>query len=303
MKKFFKHIWAVFALTNLVSQAQVSTQPSELEPGLPAKLIIDLNQLDRSKGYIQNLIDDADAGLDLYIWTWNPREFPASHPKANGSWDASNDALKMTKEAERVYSFTFEPSIVDWYETDANTVYKKNLSFLVKPKNGGGFGNPDRKTDDITININPPFFERDPFFGFPLQFKQDDLFVLTYDRSKEDEVLKTDLVNASADEIFIIAKCVFTDNSEFFAKSIPGRPTNGFTISGNPQDYPDLRFRHKGNNIFKKMIIPAEFFETTTGGRNEGKTISTMEFIVISIPFVGGTSRSAYQVDIDMKCP
>jgi len=301
MKKIIKNLSMLLALVGLNATAQITTQPSEPEPGLPLKVIVDLNQLDNSKDYIQNLIDDADAGLDLYIWTWNPREHGPAHPLNNGSWDASNEALKMTKEAERVYSFTFGPTIVDWYETDANEVYKNDVSFLVKPKDGGGFGNPDRKTDDITLAIDPPFFERNPFFGFPLQLNANDMFVLTYDRAKED-ASKTEMKNAPTDNIYIIARCVFSDETSFFAKSIEGRPTNGFTISNNAQDYPDLKMRYAGNDIFKKLIIPSEFFETTPGGRNEGKTIITMDFIVIALPFSGGDTRSNFTVEIDFRC-
>ena len=161
-------ICAVIAMTFGV-KAQVTTIPDKIDPNDSLVLIVDLNQLDASVEHIQNLVDDATAGMGVYIWTWNPFNFPSGHPKANGTgsqeWKSSNDTMQMTDMGNLVYKYVFKPTLAEWYETDAATCYSRGFSFLVKPKDGGGYGDPDRKSDDINIAIDPPATERDPAFG------------------------------------------------------------------------------------------------------------------------------------------
>jgi len=148
---------ALLLSTALHAQNAITTIPTFVDPEDSLTVIVDLNLLDATPVHVQNLIADAQAGLDLYIWTWNPREHLAGHPYVNGTgaqpWKNSNNALKMTALGNLVYSYTFTPDLLSWYATDTATAYDNGLSFLVKPKDGGGYGAPDRKSDDINIPI------------------------------------------------------------------------------------------------------------------------------------------------------
>jgi hypothetical protein len=151
---------SIIMLGALVSKAQspgVSIEPAAYsDPSTELKIIVNLNELaDQSSVYVQNLIADADANLSIYFWTWKPYEFPPGSPKENGigaqAWKNSNELLVMTKESDRVYSFTLTPTA--FYEVSPATVYMDDIHFLVKPKDGGGFGAPDRKSPDLSIDI------------------------------------------------------------------------------------------------------------------------------------------------------
>lgn len=169
--------------------AQVTTIPEKIDPNDSLVLIVDLKQMDASIESVQNLVDDATAGLGVFIWTWNPWEFPAGHPKVNGTgsqaWKSSNDTLEMTDMGNLVYKYVFKPTLAEWYETDAATCYARGMSFLVKPKDGGGYGDPDRKSEDINIAIDPPATERAPFWAFPAFPTADDIITVTYESARD----------------------------------------------------------------------------------------------------------------------
>ncbi|MBI1316462.1 1,4-alpha-glucan-branching protein [bacterium] len=152
---------ALFSLAlPLAAQTVVSTIPTFIDPQDSLTIVVDLKEMDTTPVHVQNLLADAQAGLDLYIWTWNPREHIAGHPYVNGTgaqpWKNSNNALKMTSLGNLVYSYTFTPTLLSWYATDTATAYDNGLSFLVKPKDGGGYGAPDRKSDDLHLPIPRP---------------------------------------------------------------------------------------------------------------------------------------------------
>ncbi len=61
-------ICAVIAMT-LGVNAQVTTVPEKIDPNDSLVLIVDLKQLDASVEHIQNLVDDATAGMGVSMWT------------------------------------------------------------------------------------------------------------------------------------------------------------------------------------------------------------------------------------------
>ena len=87
-------------LSQLRSQQIVQTTPTFIDPQDSLVVVVDLNQMDSSSVHVQNLKSDARAGMDIYIWTWNPNEHQAGHPLVNGigsqAWKNSNDSLRMT---------------------------------------------------------------------------------------------------------------------------------------------------------------------------------------------------------------
>jgi len=267
--------------------AQVSTDPPEYQdPTTELKIIVDLSKLDASLDHTQNLLDPAAAGEDMYIWTWSPAEHPAGHPLVNGvgtaPWKESNDTLRMTKEAENIYSYTMTPT--EFYEVDAQTVFANDIKFLVKPKDGGGYGDPDIKSEDLTILVDPPVTTRNPAFLFPGSFKDDDLVMLYYD-NKLEEV--EGMQNLATDDVWFFAEATLSDSS------VVKIANNAFTV-GN---YPELQMTSYGDGVYKTYMVPRKFFSVA-----EGKTVTKITIYVMRRVFTGAGSRTSYDIIAELSC-
>ncbi len=264
----------------------VTSEPAEYnDPSQQVKLIVNLDQLDQTLDHVINLMADADAGLDLFIWTWKPFEFPAGSPKANGlggaPWKNSNDTLKMTKEADHIYSFTMVPT--EFYEVDAATVYAEDIHFLVKPKDGGGYGDPDRKSTDLTFEVNPPNLVRPVVYGFPSAAIQDDIFRIVYDNTRE---TKTSMQNIAPGNCYIYLEVTLTDGTII-------KPSTFFQVGNNP----DLEMTDLGGGSFEKAFIPELFF-----GLAPGQKIDILKGVVMKKVFLSGDDRVDLDFTIDMAC-
>lgn len=267
--------------------AQVTTEPAEFTPNDELKVIVDISLLDQSLAHVQELVAAADAGEDLYIWTWSPAEHPAGHPLVNGlgaqAWKNSNDSLVMTKEAPNVYSFTFSPSIVDWYEVDAATAYANDLKFLVKPKDGGGYGDPDRKSPDLEVKIDPPSTVKPPVFAFPQKPAEDDVVVVTYENLREEKV---SMQNLADDDCYVYAECV--------ANGVTYNIASFFNVGNTPK----LQMEAVAEGTFRKIIIPRLFFDNVPAG----DTITSMKFVVMRKVFTSGQDRVDDDLLVNLEC-
>ncbi|MFN3951484.1 MAG: hypothetical protein ACK4KT_03660 [Thermaurantimonas sp.] len=293
MKKIFL-ILAAFGMASLQINAQaVTSEPLEIDPSKPVKLIVNLANLDQNLDFVQNLIQDANDGKDIYIWTWKPREHPTGHPLVNGTgsqpWKNSNDALKMTKESNLVYSFTFLPSLKDWYEVDAATVYKEDVHFLVKPKDGGGYGEPDRKSPDLVLKVDPPATVRPPAFFFPSKPQTDDIVAIIYDNARED---KPSMANLDPDSAYLAVSVV--DSAGI---------TYNLSTAFNAGDNPNMKLRYKGNGMFRNVIIPREFIEQNRPSNLPADAvIRKMKIVIVKKRFLTGLDRSNYEIEINFDC-
>lgn len=287
MKKFALNITA-FAFA-FAASAQVTSVPSEnIDPSDSVKIIVNLDELDVTQTHVQNLIADADAGLDVYIWTWKPAEHAAGHPLVNGlggaPWKNSNPALVMKKEANHIYSYTMLP--IDWYEVDAATVYKEDIHFLIKPQDGGGYGDPDRKSGDLVLKIDPPATERDPVYAFPAKLAEDDLVTIVYDNWRE---TKPSMKNLDADSAYIHAECKLLDGS------VIKYPTNYFL---NPADFPNAKMELVDDGVFNFIFVPEEYFNLDAGDE-----IDEIKIVIRKPVFTGGNERVADDLIVVIKCP
>jgi len=279
----------LFLAIGLKSFAQaVTTVPAEYnDPTSELKIVVNLDQLDLSKDYVLNLIADADAGLDLFIWTWKPFEFPAGSPKANGlggaPWKNSNDILKMTREAEHIYSYTLIPT--EFYEVDAATVFQNDIHFLVKPKDGGGYGDPDRKSDDLKLEINPPNVERGTVFGFPQKIQEDDLLTITYDNTRE---TKTSMQNLNPDEVYIYLEATLKDSSVL-------KLSNFFQVGSNPELKMTESSAEEG--VYTKTFIPRYLFNL-----NEDEHLISLKAVVMKKVFQTGADRVDNDFILNLGC-
>ena len=274
-----------------MANAQVSTEPpANINPDDTLKITVDLDQLDGTQEYVQNLIADADAGLDIYVWTWLPVEHPAGHPKVNGTggapWKNSNDVLVMTKEAEHIYSWTIVPT--DFYECDAAQVYKEDIHFLIKPKDGGGYGDPDRKSDDLKVAVDPPSTSREPVFNFPSSIGEDDILTVVYENARE---TKSSMQNLDPDSAYVHAEC------KLVSGVVIKYPPNYFD---DPTTYPGTKMTlvDPEENTFNHFMVPQEYF-----GLNPGDEIDEIKIVVRKPLWAGGSERVDDDLIIIVKCP
>ena len=277
---------------SVFAMAQVSSEPADnINPEDTVKIIVNLDALDQTLDHVQNLIADADAGLDMFIWTWKPYEHPAGDSLANGlggaPWKNSNPALMMTKESEHVYSYTMVPTI--WYGVDAATCYAEDIHFLVKPKDGGGYGDPDRKSTDLVLKIDPPATDRDPVFNFPSNVAKDDILTIVYENDRE---TKASLKNLHPDSAYIHAEC------KLITGTVIKYPPNYFD---DPASYPDAKMTHIDNpdeNTFNFFMMPEQYFNL-----NAGDEIDEIKIIVRKPVWTGGNERVDKDLVVTVKCP
>lgn len=287
MKKYIKNIAFVLSLGAFSLNAQVTTEPAEdIDPEEELKIIVDISKLDATLAHVVELQTAADNGEDLYIWTWSPAEHPATHPLTNGlgaqAWKNSNDTLRMTKEEENIYSYTMTPT--EFYEVDAATVYANDIKFLVKPKDGGGYGDPDRKSEDLTIPIDPPKLERDPVYAFPAFATDNDVIIIVYENGRE---TKASMQNLAADECYFFPVLTLSDSTTMNIEP-------SFFVAGNN---PLLKMDYAGNQTFRKIIHPRTYFNIP-----DGVSITKMDVAVIRKTYASSADRAGAQIDYEMGC-
>lgn len=276
----------VLTALGLSLSAQISTVPEEnIDPADSLEIIFDPAGLDLNDQSQSLLMDEINAGGDVYLWTWKPAEHPEGHPLVNGTgsapWKNSNDALRFTKNADGTFSFKMVPTL--WYEVDATTVYNEDIHFLVKAKDGGGYGDPDVKTPDQSIAVDPPATERNPFYSFPARVMADDVVTLRYENWREE---KSTMQNLNEDDCYVYAKVYYTDGTSF-------QIANAFNVGTNPK----LKMAYIGDGNFQKRIVPTEFFNVPAT-----KTIDYLEFIIMRQSFATGADRVDEAVEVQIEC-
>ncbi len=270
MKKALKFsilsILAAF-VGNAFSQVAYLDKPDEFDPTKPCKIIVNLKLTKNEWGIIEIAQTE-----DIYLWIWKPVEHPAGHPLANGTgsaaWKSSNEALKMTKEAENIYSYTFTPTV--FFECDAAKVYKEDFHFLLKPKDGGGYGDPDRKTEDLLIEVDPP--------SGPVVKIQT---VPTGKGTKKDTMI------TSTNDVFSIVynniaeeKVTMKNATDLYVYVVAYDSTGGiYKIAANAKkvaDFPKLKMKMTTTGVFQYSCIPEKLFTIPAG-----KKIVKIEFQIV----------------------
>ncbi|MBU3662268.1 MAG: hypothetical protein FGM41_03605 [Bacteroidetes bacterium] len=192
----------------------------------------------------------------FYIWTWLPFEFPAGHPKANGSgdkaWKNSNDLLIMTKDdakGARVYYYEMIPT--EFYEVPATDVYSKGISFLVKPKDGGGYGDPDLKTEDQVLKVSPPKLTRGFIYQFPATILSNEVTTIFYNNPID---TIPGMINLQEGDAYLWIKCTGTDT--LTGQIVTYQPSSFFAAGSNPA----LEMNKDETGKFYLSMIPYSFF-------------------------------------------
>ena len=96
---------------------------------------------------VSNINSGNLAGInDIYLWTWYSKFGGGStNPDSqwNGQWDNSNEIMKMTKNSDGSFSFSFTPTEL----FDDNGI--ETIGVLAKAKDGSG----DKKTSDFIFEV------------------------------------------------------------------------------------------------------------------------------------------------------
>lgn len=227
-------------LSALLIGATLSAQvayvlPSPTNANEEITLYIDVNQ--STDGTSNNalkamLTDHPDE--DVYLWSWQPAEPVVG----NGSWNESNEELKLTKISDLLYSITFVPTA--FYGVDGSQLFSNGISCLAKLKDGNAFGGEEfnyggeAKTEDLSIDIVPRLCD-ERICIFPEVRQEDDYLTITYDNNQEEIA---GLQNMGNDDCYVylvarITNFVFyefvpaaevTNTPELKLEPIPGQP-------------------------------------------------------------------------------
>jgi len=237
-------------------QAAFLEKPEEFKPDKPCKIIVNLKLTSNEWGIVE-----AANNEDMFLWVWKPAEHPAGHPFANGiggaAWKNSNDALKMTKESDGVYSYSFTPT--EFFEVEAATVFKEDFHFLVKPKDGGGYGDPDIKTEDLTISVDPPASPIVKVQSVPqgkgkkldtIASSTADVFSIVYNNNVEEKASMQE-----AEELYVYIVAYDDLGNEYKIASSPKRVA----------DFPELKMTKNTDGIFQFSCIPDRFISIPDG--------------------------------------
>jgi hypothetical protein len=223
-------------------------EPSPTDVTKTIKIYVDL-----SKTVNKSL--DAETG-PFYIWTWKPVELPAGDPNVNGlgdkPWKNSNDSLVMTPEpgkGARVFSYTMIPT--KFYGTTPAAVYAQGLAFLVKPKDGGGFGAPDLKTEDLIIPIEAPLNDKGLMYALPSTVLDNEITSIVYDNPKE---TKTTMQNLASDDCYLYIKATDADGATYQIAPFL-----------QVQNFPQLQMKKMTDGRFKCTFILKQFLSIPAG--------------------------------------
>tara|TARA_Y100001954_G_C15806447_1_gene602894 strand:+ start:1952 stop:2830 length:879 start_codon:yes stop_codon:yes gene_type:complete len=177
MKKIILFLSFVNMFNVVYSQAAY-VQPVPTNVNMTARINVDISKPDCECPNLQ----DANFDDPLYLWSWLPSEPIVG----NGSWDSSNEELRMIQDNSNPNIWYIDVIITDFYGVSVNTAYSNGLSYLVKKKNGldGGNNDLENKSRDFNITLIPPPCE-DRLCPYPQALQQDDYFTIIYNISKE----------------------------------------------------------------------------------------------------------------------
>ncbi len=286
----------VLAILLLISVKSVSAQIAWIDPDptdvtKSVRLYVDLDKLDKSLEHNQLLL--ADPG-PFYIWTWSPFEFGVGSPKVNGEgekpWQNSNELLKMTKDDTKgpnVYYYEMIPT--EFYEVPAATVYEKGINFLVKPKNGGGYGAPDIKSTDFVLAVNAPKTDKGTLYPFPTTILQDKFLAIIYDNAIEKKATMQNLADGDA---LLYIKATIEDTGGVTATI---EPSKFLQLQNNPK----LTMKKDASGKFKIYMSSVDKFLNIPAGW----TLTEIELTIRKRAWASGADQIDQRIKFKAGCP
>lgn len=211
------------------SQAIVTTEPANPSAVEPVTITIDVSGVGVLNGV-----------EPLYLWAWVPG---CCDSPTNGEWTNSNEANRMTKVADNIWSISFS-SLKDFYQQPAGAIGEQ-IGFLAKAQDGSG----DIKTEDLFLAIEPPRFVETEFRTFPANFSQEDIVTIFYNPTLDEE---SDLPNQS--DIFVYMAAQLTDGTTLEAAP--------WSDVGTTES---LRLTRQDDGKYTNVMIPSRMFNLSSG--------------------------------------
>lgn len=270
-------LFAFIAKTSLGQASWISPNPTDVTKKV--RLYVDLDKT-------TNKSLDGNPG-PFYIWTWKPFEHPVGDSLANGlgdkPWQNSNDLLQMTPDPSigpRVYYYEMIPT--KFYNVPASDVYSKGISFLVKPKNGGGYGAPDLKTEDLNVPVIP-IITKDTIYTLPEICYQNEVTTIFYDNRIE---RNSSMLNLDSGNCYLWVKATDVNGNTYETAPF-------FQVQNNPK----LSMKKEADGQFRITMVPEKFFNLPAGVQ-----LKFMELTVRKKNYVNGSDQSAHKIKKFFGC-
>lgn len=272
MKKQLFILLSAFTVGSAMSQ-KAWVEPDPINPNDSITVWVDLNKCADFGGPVMAGTTD-----DLYMWTWSPREHAVGHPLHNGTWGASNEALKLQKAGNGLVYYRMIPT--SFYEVTAAQVYGSPIKLLVKKKNGSDdCGGQECKTEDLEIKIEAPKTGPKKLYSFPglktkdtLSITPNDVITIFYDNNLE----TTDSLKGRND-FYCIVKARIGTGVEEFAFYV-----DGDNIKAADRDIagklPQMKMKDYGNGKFGFSFIPNKLM---AGANTQGKQILSIKYKIV----------------------
>ena len=149
----------------------------------------------------------------------------------------------------------YEMTPTEFYGVAPAVIYAQGISLLVKPKDGGGFGDPDIKTEDLNITIDPPTVDRGILYAVPQTLFEDQINTLIYDNPNEPKV---SMQNLSDGDVYMHILATAQDSA---GSKVTIEPTKFFKVTDNSK----LKMKKLADGRFKITLIPNKFFVIPVG--------------------------------------
>lgn len=255
MKKYTLPLLLLVGLSPQVFSQTAWVEPENPDVTKPIRIYCDLSKATAATADAMK----ANPAGPFYIWTWNPTELTRADTLQNGTgdkpWKSSNDRLIMVKDSVKgsnVWYYETTPTL--FYNCDANTVYAKGISFLVKPKDGGGYGDPDVKTEDFNVVINPPKLDRGILYSIPQTMYEDEITSLVYDNPLE---TKTTMQHLNDGDVYMHMVATVKDTATQNTTTL--EPAKFLQVQNNSE----LKMVKMSDGRFKITMIPRRYFNIT----------------------------------------
>lgn len=246
--KFFSFLaLAIFMATQATAQ-KITYDPPVPDPDQPLTVTVDLELLTNQT--LAGLTPDPD----IYLWTWV--ESVGDSP-TNGAWGESNPIQKMTQTTGKKYTFTYGPTLKDFFGKTSEDLWCKQLGCLAKGKDGGG--TPEKKSEDMKTKIDCPVTGAQLLSTHPSKWLLDTLLVETNDviTFKYNNNLDTIAFrkNLPPNSMYCYINVTFSDGTQL--KHSPYSGAAPRSVDTNPA----LLMKAVGNNEYHLSFIPEQFFE------------------------------------------
>lgn len=255
---------SVVAFSNITLGQGIYFDPSPTDVTEVVRLYVDISSSECDCPNVQNVNPETNP---LYIWTWHPFEDRAplvigkdTINVKNGTWDNSNDNLKMKQDPNNSNLWYFDfwgVPLTQFYQQPAAAFYQDGIRFLVKQKDGGG--DPEPKSPDFQI-IPEPLGCVEKVCPFPTVFFQDEYLIITYNNNQE---IIPSLKNMDPDECMIWYKY----------------NVNGGSLKTYREGTDKFKMAYDGDGMFSITMIPQEYFELS-----EGEELTRIDVYVTKAP-------------------